>query len=183
MKRTASVAAALLGVALVQPAVALAQEAPSAGDGSAEAVAAEVDGVVAAGETSARSGANDAEAEANALSIGGEPPSEQFGGKVGPTSEDSDADGSLIDTGDTPLGRLRVTPWEARTRKSDGGCRTATGRAAVARLTLLSPEVAHVNVLQSESNAAHCGSSSRGKAFSDGATVDLGDGALLLTLL
>jgi hypothetical protein len=190
MRRSWGIAACLTaGLALAAPGTALAQEAPTttpAGDGSASAVAAEIEGVAAAGETEARAGQNDAEATANALSLGGEPPSEQFGGST-KSDGDSDASGGLLDTGDTPLGRLQLTPWEAHTRSAsatNGNCRTAQGRAAVARLTLIDKDTLDVNLLQSQSDARHCGLKSFGAASSDGATVALGgEGGLLLTLL
>lgn len=170
-----------VGVATV-PGVAFAQTTPAA-DGTASAVAAEVGDILAVGETSAKAGTAEAEATANALSLGGAPPAAQFGGSTKSTG-DSDASGNLIDTGDTPLGRLQVTPWEAHTRGSEGNCRTASGRAALARLTLIDEQTLHVNLFQSQSDAAHCGLTSTGKSASDGATVDLGgEGGLALVLL
>ena len=190
MRKSWGIAACLTaGLVLVVPGTALAQETPTttpAGEGSASAVAAEIEGVAAAGETEARAGQNDAEATANALSLGGEPPSEQFGGTT-KSDGDSDASGGLLDTGDTPLGRLQVTPWEAHTRKAsaaNGNCRTAQGRAAVARVTLIDKDTLDVNLLQSQSDARHCGLRSFGAGSSDGATLALGgEGGLLLTLL
>ena len=190
MRRCWGIAASIGGaLALAVPGAALAQETPTttpAGEGSASAVAAEIEGVAAAGETEARAGQNDAESKANALALGGEPPSEQFGGST-KSNGDSDASGALIDTEDTPLGRLQVTPWEAHTRSpssANGNCRTAQGRAAVARVTLIDKDTLDVNVLQSQSDARHCGLQSFGAASSDGATVALGgEGGLFLTLL
>lgn len=185
MRKTFAAMAAMSGVAIVVPAgAAFAAETP-APDGTASAVAAQVGDIVAAGQTSARSGATDAEATANALSLGGNPPSKEFGGST-KSADDSDASGGLLDTGSTPLGRIQVTPWEAHTRKASAAtnnCRTAQGKAAVARVTLVDEKTGQVNVLQSQSDASHCGMTSTGKGSSDGVTLDLGDGGLLLTLL
>jgi hypothetical protein len=189
MRKSWGMVAALSAVALAIPAAALAADPPAttttpAGDGSANAVAAQVDGVVSAGETKARSGPNDADATGNAVTLGGTPPSKEFGGSV---KSDGDADdhGSLLDTDSTPLGRVQVTPWEAHTKKAGAdGCRTAQGRAAVARVTLIDKSVADVNVLQSQSDASHCGLKSTGKGSSDGAHAMIGgEGGLVLTLL
>lgn len=187
MRKSWGLIAALSGVALVVPAGALAAEQSTpAGDATTDAVAAQVDGVASAGETHARAGQNDAEATGNALTLGGKPPAKQFGGT---TKSDGDADDkdALLDTGDTPLGRVALTPWETHARKpssATGNCRTARGRAAVARVTLIDKKTLDVNVLQSQSDAKHCGMSSSGAGTSDGATVALGgEGGLLLTLL
>ena len=187
MRRSWGIVAALSGVALAVPGAALAaDQSTPAGDASASAVAAQVDGIASAGETHARSGQNDAEATGNALTLGGAPPAKQFGGTT-KSADDADDHDALVDTGDTPLGRAAVTPWETHTRKpssSTSNCRTAQGRAAIARVTLIDKKTLDVNVLQSQSDTKHCGLTSAGAGSSDGATVALGgDGGLLLTLL
>lgn len=187
MRITMAALAAVSGVAaVIAPGTAALAETTPAVDGTASAVAAQVGDLLAVGETSAKAGTAEAEATANAVSIGGAPPSEQFGGSTKSTG-DSDASGNLLDTGDTPLGRAQVTPWEAHTRapsSATNNCRTASGRAALARFTLIDEQTLHINVLQSQSDATHCGLLSTGKASSDGATVDVGgDGGLALVLL
>lgn len=186
MRKAIGLAAAISGVALVIPGTAAFADTTPAPDGVASAVAAQVGDLVAVGQTSAKAGTSEAEATANALSIGGAPPSKEFGGTT-KSSDDSDASGGLIDTGSTPLGRVQVTPWEAHTRKpaaATNNCRTATGKAALARITLVDDKTGQVNVLQSQSDATHCGLTSTGASSGDGATVDLGgDGGLALVLL
>jgi hypothetical protein len=185
MHKAIGLAAAISGVALVLAGAAFADTTP-APDGTASAVAAQVGDVLAIGQTAARSGTSDAEATANALSLGGKPPASQFGGST-KSADDSDASGNLIDTGSTPLGRVQVTPWEAHTRKpssATNNCRTANGKAALARVTVVDEKTGQVNVLQSQSDAAHCGLTSTGSSSGDGATVNLGgDSGLLLVLL
>lgn len=186
MHKAIGLAAAISGVALVVPGTAAFAESTPAPAGTASAVAAKVGDILAIGETGAKAGTSEAEATANALSLGGKPPAEQFGGTT-KSADDSDASGSLADTGPTPLGRVQVTPWEAHTRKpasATNNCRTAEGKAALARVTLVDDKTGQVNVLQSQSDAAHCGLTSSGSSSGDGATVNLGgDSGLLLVLL
>lgn len=179
MSRT-KIIAAVAGAALVVPGVAAAAETVTqpAQPGSAEAVAAQVQGVLAVGHTKAEAGEQDSSATANALELGGNPPASQFGG----STNDGEQSGALLDTNDTPLGRVQVTPWHAKAAKSDS-CRTASGEAALARVTVVDSKTLDVNVLQSQSAAEHCGLTSKGSGSSDGATVNLGDGALALLLL
>jgi hypothetical protein len=181
MRRTIAALAAVSGAALVvTPGVAFAETTPAV-DATASAVAAQVGDILAVGQTSAKAGQSEMEATANALAIGGAPLSEQFGGSTKSTGS-SKKSGQLLDTGSTPLGRLQVTPWEAATEPKDG-CRTASSRAALARVTLVDEETLHLNVLQSQSDASHCGATSTGKGSSDGATLNLGGDALALVLL
>jgi hypothetical protein len=181
MHKAIGLAAAISGVALVVPGAAAFADTTPAPDATASAVAAQVGDVLAIGQTGAKAGTSEAEATANALSLGGEPPASQFGGST-KSADDSDASGNLVDTGSTPLGRLQVTPWEA-SAEPQGDCRAASGKAALARVTLIDEQTLHVNVLQSQSDATHCGLTSTGKGSSDGGTVDLGDGGLALVLL
>ena len=181
MRRAIAAVAAVSGAALiVTPGAAFAETTPAV-DGTASAVAAQVGDLLAVGQTSAKAGASEMEATANALAIGGEPLSEQFGGSTKSTGT-SKKSGQLLDTGSTPLGRVQVTPWEVATEPKDG-CRTASGRAALARVTLIDEETLHINVLQSQSDARHCGATSTGKGSSDGGTLNLGGDSLALVLL
>lgn len=183
MRRTLAALAAVSGAALVvTPGVAFAETTPAV-DGTASAVAAQIGDILAGGQTSAKAGQTGSEATANALSLGGSPPAEQFGGSVTSTDTPRKKSGSLLDTGSTPLGRLQVTPWEA-SAEPQGDCRAASGTAALARVTLIDEQTLHVNVLQSQSDATHCGLTSTGKGSSDGGTVALGgEGGLALVLL
>lgn len=187
--------AALSGMALSVPGMALAAETPTAPaaadttqtstpaqDATAHAVAAKVGDIASAGETDAKAGPTDAEATGNALTLGGKPPADQFGGTATTKSGDKKKSGHLLDTGETPLGRLQLTPWDAEVAQAQ--CRTADGKAAVARAVLVNADVLALNLLQSESHAKHCGMESSGSGSSDGATVNLGGkSGLMLTLL
>ena len=153
-----------------------AQEAPP---GSATAVALEIKDILAIAKTDVEATGRGGTATANALEIGGAPLAEQTGGTQQGVGESHSA---LIDTGDTPLGRLQVTPWKAEVKNTEA-CREAYGEAALARLTLIDEQTLDVDVLQSSSRAQHCGLRSEGAGSSDGAVVNLGDGALSIILL
>ena len=183
MRRTFAAMATVSGAALLAvPGVAFAETTPAA-DGTASAVAAQVGDILAIGQTSAKAGQTGSEATANALALGGAPPAEQFGGSVKSTDTPARKSGRLLDTGSTPLGRVQVTPWEA-SAEPQGDCRAASGTAALARVTLIDEQTLHVNLLQSQSSATHCGLTSTGKGSSDGGTVDLGgEGGIALVLL
>jgi hypothetical protein len=156
-----------------------AQESTPAPPGTAEAVAADIAGILTIGHTTVEATTAGGTATANALELGGEPPAEQFGG----TQEGlGSKEGALLDTGVTPLGRLAVTPWKAEV-VSEEGCNKAYGEAALARAMLIDEDTLTVDVLQSSSRARHCGSESTGTSSSDGAVVNLGGGALTLILL
>jgi hypothetical protein len=171
---------AVAALALAGAGTGIAQEAPSgeAPPAEAEAVAAEVEGVAAVGHTQATADEQDGEATGNALELGDEPPSEQFGGTQ---TGQGESEGALIDTGDTPLGRLAVTPWSAKVERSESR-RSAEAHAALLRVAL--GDFLSVAVLQSMSQAAHEGSTSTASSSSDGAEVFLGgDDGLHLQVL
>jgi hypothetical protein len=156
-----------------------AQEGTPAPSGTAEAVAAEITEILTIGHTKVEATSDSGTATANALELGGEPPGEEFGG----TQEGVGMkEGALLDTGDTELGRLALTPWKAEVRDEES-CRTAYGEAALARATVINEETAKVDVLQSSSRARHCDGESTGTSSSDGAVVNVGDGAIMLILL
>src|SRR5687768_11109928 len=75
---------------------------------TAEAVAADVAGVVGVGHTQGTTGQNTATATANAIELGGQP-------VIGVTQEGVGAKAdALLDTKQTPLGRLEVAPADAK---------------------------------------------------------------------
>jgi hypothetical protein len=153
---TTSIALAALLV-LGAPLGAAGQTAPPA---EAEGTAAEVEGVAAVGETQARADEESGEATGNAVRLGEEPPSEQFGGTQ---SGEGRSEGGTMDSGDTELGRAQVTPWSAEVSDGDDE-RTAESEAALARVTVRDRDVAHVDVLASRSSARHTVATSHGES-------------------
>jgi hypothetical protein len=137
--------------------------------GESEAVAAEVEGIAAVGRSHAEADGDGGEARGHALELFGEPPSEAFGGSQ---KGEGTSEGALLDTGDTPLGRAQVLPWEAAVGR-EGNTQEAQGAAAAAR-AVLPDGLVTLAVLQSESHASHTGGKSAGSASSDGAFVNLG---------
>ena len=172
-------AAALGVVALLSvPTTALAQTAgiTPAPPGSAEAVAAELEGIVAIAHTQAEANQSSGTATANALELLGSPPLSQVGGTQ---TGAGTSQGALLDTGENPDFRVAVLPWSAAV--TQGSTNTSLARAALARLVL--GDLVTLNVLQSESRASHAGLTSTGDGSSDGVTLDLLDGALDIVLL
>lgn len=150
-------------------------------NGQASAVS--ITGVVAGGQTSANADQSSGNADANALTVGGKPLSDQTGGSAhaDASKPKSDSSGALVDTGETPVGRVEVLPWEAHATYSDSK-RTGSADAALARI-LLPQGLLTVAVGDSTSKAEHDGLTSTGSSSSDGATIDAGDGALDVVLL
>jgi hypothetical protein len=173
-----TMAAGALAVLLVlgAPLGAAAQTAPP---GEAEATAAEVEGVAAVGETSAAADESSGEATGNAVRLGDEPPSEEFGGTQ---SGEGRSEGAMFDTDEQEPGRAQLTPWSAEVSEGDDE-RTADSDAALARAHGLDGNVA-VEVLGSRSSARHSGNASSGESESTGASVMLGgeDGLKLIVL-
>jgi len=161
----------LFAVVIGYPGVAHADVAPP---GEASAVAVEVGEVLAVADTEASAGPSGNEATANALEIGGEPPSKEFGGtQQGP----GQSSGALVDTGDDPNFSLQITPWSA-----DVDQRSAVAKAALARLRFAG--AVSVDLLQSESQATYDGNSSTGASSSDGAVANVGgDEGLTIVVL
>jgi hypothetical protein len=157
------------------PAVAHAEDAPP---GSAEAVAVQVPGVISVSHTQATAGSGDASATANVLELGGAVPDSHLGGSQQGEGTNT---GNIVDTGATPLGQVQVAPWEA-TAHNGADQRSATGKAAVARVSVIDASTAHLDVLQSQSTATHTSTKSTGASSSDGAVLTLGD-ALRIVLL
>lgn len=132
-------------------------------DAQSSATAAEVEGVIEISGTEAKDG----EADATALSVFGE---EAAGG----TQEgDGDSSGSLMDSGETPLGSVAVAAWEA----------TVDGEQSEANSSLV-----HVKVVDGVADATVLSSSSSrdgsdSQAESDAARVVLLDGEIEVVIL
>jgi hypothetical protein len=157
------------------------QTTTAAPPGSAEATAVGVVGAIAIGHTKANAGPSSASATGNAVEVGG---NALIGGTTGgDASGNKQAHGALLDTGQTPLGMLMLTPWAASSSTTSDGS-TASSDAALARLNVIDPKTLAVNVFQSHSDASYSNTEgSKGSSSSDGATVDLGNGQLFIDLL
>lgn len=149
--------------------------------GASEAVALNLLDVLAVGHTQAKAGQDSAEGSANAVELGGEPliDGATGGSQQGPGTNE----GSLFDTGETPLGRVMVTPWGV-TVEDDGTTRSSDSDAALLKLILIDSGTASVNVLHTHSEASHTDQRSTGNTVSDGAKVNVGgEDGLTVTVL
>ncbi|MBW3537482.1 MAG: hypothetical protein KY395_06915 [Actinobacteria bacterium] len=157
-----------IGVAGAQTAETTTTPAPP---GSSEAVALNVLDIVEVGHTQASASQSSAEGSANALALNGEPVIE--GSTGGSQQGPGHNEGSLLDTGDTPAGRVMVTPWSV-TVEDDGETRSSESDAALLKLVLVNSGVASVNVLHTHSEASHTDERSTGKTSSDGVRANVG---------
>jgi hypothetical protein len=135
-------------------------------DGDAGAVAAEIEGILTIGKTTAHAGSDGAKASGDALSLLGQ----QIAG--GEQTGVGSKSGELIGTGATPLGDAEVAPWSAKVTDENNGYQ-AMAEAALAHLNLA--DVLELWVLHSKSAASWTEDASTGDAESDGAQVTLSD--------
>ena len=157
-----------IGVAGAQTAETTTTPAPP---GSSEAVALNVLDVAQVGHTQASAGPSSGEGSANAVGLGGDP---LIDGTTGGSQQGTGTnEGALLDTGDTPVGRVMVTPWGV-TVEDDGTTRTSESDAALLKLILIDSGVASVNVLHTHSEASHTDDRSTGKTSSDGVRANVG---------
>lgn len=147
--------------------------------GASEAVALNVLDIVAIGHTQAGADGSSGEAKANALELGGDAPDAVFGGTQKGKGKQN---GAFLDTGETPLGQLMLTPWSAEVDVA-GDKRSADSDAALARLILIDTGTLTLDVLRTKSHAEHNGQQSKANTSSDGANLNLGDGSLNVILL
>jgi|GEM_PF-6968508 len=180
MRRTVALLSIVAGcgiVAVGAPA-ALADLPPPS---SADAIVAQVDGLLGVSHTHAEAGPTGGIATGNVLELGGNPPAPQFGGtQSGPGSTGN----VLLDTGDTPLGRLQLTPWDASVT-SPGGSTTSQGDASVAKLSLLpqlGTPLVTFDLLGSSSTATWNPDVSTAHAVANGASLSLADQLELIIL-
>jgi hypothetical protein len=146
----------------------------------AEGIAANVGGIVGIGHTQSDATPTTGDAVANAVEIGGKAPLAILGStQNGPGHTDN----NLIDTAQTPVGRLEVAPSSA-TVADTGAVRQSDAAAALLRGNLFDPEFASIDVLQSESVARHEGLLSDAFATSDALVLNFGgaDGTTLRLL-
>ena len=135
--------------------------------GQATAAAANVVGVLGVAKTTSAAAPTSGAASADALKIGNT--TVVGGSQIGVGTNA----GKAIDTGTTPLGRLQVLPWNANVSQSSAG-QQANSSAAAARATLINPNVANLDLLQSGTSASHSGMKSSGNAYSDLAVANVG---------
>lgn len=143
-------------------------------DGTAEAYAAHIAGVVGVSHTQAKAGPSGGAATANPLELGDSP---AVGGsapgkdsKNQPTPESS---GTLLGAGDNPLEPLGLAlmPYDAKTVTKDGA---TSSSASASILTLLIPSAVFLDVLHSESSATYTPGSGDTPATSTGSTTSYG---------
>jgi len=135
--------------------------------GQATAAAANVVGVLGVAKTASAATPTSGAANADALKIGNT--TVVGGNQIGVGTNA----GKVIDTGKTPLGQLQVLPWNANVSQSSAG-QQANSAAAAARATLINPDVANLDLLQSGTSATHTGMTSTGSAYSDAAVLNVG---------
>jgi hypothetical protein len=140
----------------------------STGENTASAAALLIPDVLGVSQTEATAGES---ASAGVVTIGGDPLLEGLGGSQ---EGEGSASGSLIDTGQTPVGSVAVAPYDA-TVEGEG----SSSRASVLEATLINGETVSVDALTSESAATRDGAQSS----SQGVVVDLGGGRLEVVVL
>ncbi len=173
-----AIAGLTAGIVVTGAAPAWAQTTP-APPGSAEAVAAEVDGVVRVAHTKADANPDPATstATANALEVGGNPPLAQLGSTQTGAGEQNN---SLLNVGDMNSTGVQVAPSSAKVVSPGGGNSTSTARAALLRLVLINPGLLAIDVLQSFSEANYTSATSTGNASSDGVAATVAGQRLTL---
>jgi len=174
MRRYILFAAAPAGLVLAfSPLAARADLAPP---GDATATALRVGQLVGISDTAAHAASDGAGGQATVLGVGGQP----VLGLGGAQHDEGESHGGLVQTGAAGVGEVQVAPWETSVKSTGGTGRTAKGRAAVARAH--SPQVADLDVAESESEAAHRPERSTGTGFSNGAHLRLFDDLDLIVL-
>ncbi len=167
---TAGVGALVLPVGLAGAQTAETTTTP-APPGSSEAVALNVLDVAKVGHTQAGANGQSANGSATAVGLGGRPLIDGVTG--GSQNGKGKNEGAALDTGNTPVGRVMVTPWGV-TVEDDGNTRSSESDAALLKLVLVNSGTASVNVLHTNSKASHNDERSTGKTTSDGARVNVG---------
>ena len=146
--------------------------------GTASSTVVKVGQILTISETEVEAGPDSGSARAGVIYINGQ----TVLGTGGSQEGEGRKEGALLDTGDTPLGRLQVAPWEAEVTQSSTE-RTARGRAAALDLYVIDEDTVSVVVLESQSRASHTNGRSNGSASSDGAKVRVAGGLIDVTVL
>lgn len=134
--------------------VALADPAPP---GHAEATVAEVDGVVEVSGTEANAGPSGGDADATVVGVGDQQ-------VIGSTQEgNGTTEDAVLDTEQTPLGRLTIAPSSASV-ESGGGTTNSSARTAVLDLNVIDENTIALTLAESKSEAAWTELLSSGRA-------------------
>lgn len=157
----AAVLASTAGFGALQHAQA-AQVAVPAPKGVGSAVAVQVGDLLGLGKTDANSGAKGPSASAQPISLGNSPL------LAGVKDATKSASGALLDTKETPIGRVAVAPWSTDVK---GNQAQSTAAVATAKLN----GIGSVAVAPSSALALWSPAKSSSKAVSDGAVIKLGD--------
>lgn len=172
--RRALVASSLLGAVIFGTAGAAGAEliqvnipAPVA---QAEGLAANVGGIIGIGHTQSEAAPSAGSAVANAVEIGGTPPLAVLGSTQNGPGQTTNA---LLDTQQTPLGRVEAAPSSATVTET-AGVTQSDSNAALGRGNLFNPDFASIAVLESTSTATHTGMLSRAFSTSDALVLNLG---------
>jgi hypothetical protein len=150
--------------------------------GSSEAVALNVLDLVVIGQTKAKADGSSGEGSATSLGLLGDEP--LIDGETGGSQKGKGKkEGSLFDSGNTPVGRVMVTPWGVEVQ-DDGSTRSSESDAALLKLILVNSSTASVNVLHTNSKASHTDQKSTGRTSSDGVKANVGgQNGVTVTLL
>jgi LPXTG-motif cell wall-anchored protein len=122
--------------------------------------------------THAHSDENQGSSSADVVKVLGTAP---LAGTSGRASGNSTTQGALVDTGATPVGRVKVAPWST-SAASTAAHRRAAAATAVASIVFVNNSTLFVDLLRSQSVADHDSTTgtSTGSASSDGAVVGAG---------
>jgi hypothetical protein len=151
--------------------------APSA---DSHATAVTLDDLLKVGDTASHAGSDGGSATASAVTVGGKT---LIDGKTGGSqTSPGSSSGALLDTGATPLGQLAVTPWSASAAHDASGS-SSSSDAALAHATLIDKKTLELYLLHSNSQSQWNADQSSSSSTSDGASLNLGDGALDVVLL
>ena len=145
-------------------------------DATASGVAAQVGSLVDVSRTGATAGSSTASSEASVIRVAEEP----LLGLGGTQQGDGQTGGALLDTQSTLPARVQLAPWAASASGTGTSTTQGTSSAAVARAAV--PDVAHANVLTSDSQATHTGQQSSATAVTEGFQLGILD-AIRLVLL
>lgn len=163
------------------PSTAYAQE-PTGGtpapNGTARSTVVKVGEILTISETEAEAGPETGRARAGVIYLNGQ----TVLGTGGEQEGEGSKEGALFDTGETPLGRLQLAPWEVEVTQSESE-RTARGRSAALDLFVLDEDTVSVVLLESESEARHTDGRSSGSSSSDGARLRIGGDLIDVTVL
>src|SRR5579884_1796594 len=164
------------GVLTLAPVAAHADVTIPAPPGQASGVAAQIGSLLGISGTQATAGSGAPSADANVISLAGQP----LLGLGGTQTGDGDSAGALADTGSSLPARVQVAPWHAAASGTGTATRHAQSSAAVGRADL--PGVVSAGVLTSDSEASATDQQSTGRAVTDGVDLGLLDGLRVVLL-